>query len=226
MKRTLLLLFIVTFKSFAYTQDTTDNWSINQLVYNLQEEINALNFKYNGSKEKNFSNEVNAKIFELKVFFDENYLKFLQINDSDLVYKKSLSVDYKSLKSLSFNKQTLEDLLDDIHAKSNSFDLGLNQNEANYIPVEVTTYDSALNKISGYYIYWNFWLDKDNLNPYTHFNQFTNPTSSELLIPAVYDIWVQKPGDSKQYPPKNTRVKNIIFLNNGEKIKVISIVIR
>jgi hypothetical protein len=199
---------------------------MSKIVFNLQGEINALNFKQNGSKERDFSSNFDAKVFELKNIFDENYTKLLQSHNSDSVFMQSLIVDYQTLKDKSVNVQSIEDLLDDFHAKFNSFDLGLEQNEIATVAVEVTTFDSSLKKISGYYVYWNFWLDKDNPNPYAHFNQFTSPSSSELLTPSVYDIWVQKPGDSRQFPPKSQRTKNIIFLSDTEKIKSITIIIR
>jgi len=225
MKRFFLFLIILCVGVFAFSQDSTKTWDINKLVYNLRKKVNSLNFQYNGNKSKDFQNTLCSNIFALKSLLDDNYPRFSNIPGSDSIYRQSLLANYTRLEKGNIDAQVIGDLRDDIVAKISSFDLGLEQNRSVAIPVVVTTYDSSLSKVSGYYVYWNFWLDKENPNAYAHFSEFTNPSSAGFLVPAVYDIWVQKAGDKTQFPPLSRRTKYIISTNNGEKLKPITIVI-
>lgn len=202
---------------YSFGQDSTTNWDVNKIVYNIRKRINSLNFEYNGNKTKKFDNNLSFNIYKLKTLLDESYSNFLNVSPIDSVYRQSLLVNYMSLKDGNISLQTTEILLDDFFAKATSFDLGLNQNGAVEIPVTVITYDLSLKKVSGFYVYWNFWLDKDNPKPYSKFHAFTNPSSSGFLVPGVYDIWVQAANSSERFPSASDRTRNVIFLKGSEK---------
>lgn len=227
MKKIIISIVVLSISFTTFSQDSDSSWNINQIVYNLRKEANILNFRNNGNKKKLFATEFAAKIFKLKSLLDESYHKFLKVSDSDSLYRKSLLSGYHILKNKSnIDQSTVQDLIDDLNAKLNSYSLGLEENETDDIPIEVTTYDSAFKEAPGYYVYWNFWLDKDNPNANSKFSSFTNPTSKDFLPPGVYDIWVGKEGSSKRYPPLNSRTKMIIFLKNGEKAIPLKIFIK
>lgn len=215
MKRFCVFLVTPWIAFFSFGQDSTRN--IEDVIFNFRKKANSLNFQYNGSKTSNFQNNVSAGIYKLKSLLDDNYASLLKIPSLDSAYINSLLIDYEILEKENISEENINDLNDDLSSKTNSFNPGLYQNGIDGIPVTITTYDSALHKVSGYFVYWNYWLNKDNPQPYAHFNQFTNPSSSDVLVPAIYDIWVQKVGDQRRYPPKEQRTKYFIFLNNNER---------
>ena len=222
-----ICIFLITpwIALFAFGQDSTKAKNIDDIIYNLRKKVNYLNFKYNSSKTEDFKDNLSAGIYNLKSMLDDNYTNFLNVSDSNTAYVQSLLMNYKILEKQSISEQDIDDLNEDFTLKINSFNPGLYKNGSDGIPVTVTTYDSALHKISGYFVYWNSWVEKDNPQPYDHFDEFTNPSSSGVLVPGIYDIWVQKAGDKRRYPPTNKRTKNNIFLNTTEKSKNISIVV-
>ncbi|MDB5013138.1 MAG: hypothetical protein JWQ25_1340 [Daejeonella sp.] len=213
------------FHLLAFSQDAINDSSIVTITQNLLKEANLLNFKSNKLKTSNFKNNLSGNIFKLKRILDENYIKFSQVSSSDSMFRQSLLIDYKTLKNGTINLQNIEDLIDDLNAKNKSINLGLDQNEIFNIPVEVTTYDSSLNEISGYYVYWNFWLDKNNSRPNAKFPKFTNPLSTYYLTPGVYDIWVQKANSSERFPSLSGRSKILIFLKDSEKKIPVTIIV-
>lgn len=217
MKYIIFILILISLGFQARSQDSASNWDINKIIFNLRQKTNSLNFESNGTKTKNFKNILDSNIFQLKSLLDDSYSIFLQVSNSDSLFRYSLLGDYKTLTNDSVNLQNVQDVTDDLNAKINSFSSGLDVNAPNKIQVEVTTFDSSLTPVSGYYVFWNFWFDKDNPKPFSKFLTFTNPKSSDFLTPAVYDIWVQKIGDSTRYPSIKDRTKSIIFLLDTEQ---------
>lgn len=225
MRNVLALIAVLCIVRVSPCQNLQNQFGSSEIILEIQKEINQINSIENGRKTKRFKNYRSKIIYELKNLINNNSYQYLKISETDTVFRHSLTLNYIVLKEWNGDEQVLEDLFDDFYAKASSHQLGLNAPSNFEIPVTVTTYDSLLNEISGYYVYWNFWFDKDNNKSYSNFNNFTSPSSSSYLVPALYDIWVQKIGETKRFPPLEGRIKQQIFLNGSEKVKELKIAV-
>ena len=99
MKRLILLFFILSASLYAFSQDSTSNWDINNIIYNLRKKTNSLNFQFNGNKTKNFADDLSSNIFKLKTILDNSYSKLLQVPNFDSLYRKSLLIDFKTIQN-------------------------------------------------------------------------------------------------------------------------------
>jgi hypothetical protein len=226
MKKLFICLALTGLHSYSFEQDSTGLWSKNKILGEVRKKINALNFQSNGMKTEHFDNSLCAEIYALKGVSDDNYLRFYKISDSNGMFKQSLIVAYRILNQKEIVTVQIGEIIEDFSLKAESIDLGLDNNEIQDIPVVVMTYDSNLKAISGYYVCWNSWLDKDNPLPFSKFDGFTSPTSSGNLIAGTYDIWVQKTGDNKRFPSLAERAKSDISLHGTQKIVTIKIIVK
>jgi hypothetical protein len=222
MKRTIFFFAIMVITIDVLAQGVSNNRTIDDIVYNTRRRVNSLNLQYNGKRNNKFENKLSENIYKLKDLLDDKFTIFSQVSDIDSLFRQSLLVNYKALENESINLELINDLIEDFSIKANAFRLGLKQNNPTYVHVQVTTFDTSLRKTSGYIVYWNFWLQKNNKSAAATFLDFTNPSSYGYLAPGLYDIWVQKINKTKRFPSEK-RYKRVVSLNGNEKIISISI---
>ena len=208
----------------SYAQDA-DLLAYKQTVGNFTTTINSLNREVNGNRKDEFTTDLQLNTYRLKVLIQSNSKLFTKLNKVDTSLLKSMDMNLHYLQANRKNNEVIFALLEDITLKANAASLAQEMNILAPLPVVVTTYDSTLKPVSGYYVYWNCWLDKNNLTPNGKFEDFTDPGCIGRLIPGTYDIWVSKPGSTVRFPPADARTKTQIFVADGDKPIELKIII-
>jgi hypothetical protein len=204
----LLITAMVLFSPFfAFAQKD----SIPDLIPGIRVQLNKIistTSKANPSKAK-----AAGELKELLLSNNDLYEKLIQDSDD---FVKTFRLINKNLEN-SNDSLAIAEATETLQAINKTLALGLGHSNVPELQVIVTTVDRNLQPISGLYVYWNFWIDKDNIYPASNFNGFTNPSASGYLRAGIYDIWVKKPGDSTRYPAITQRIKTTVASKHGEE---------
>ncbi len=154
----MLFVFLVVLSSHSHSQinNKPDN-----VIIDIQKEINKINSQVNNGT-NNIKTEFQRKISELKKIVDKHYQKYIILSQKDSICRKSFSIILNNLIVKENDLNNIKEIIEDLKAKNSSLILGIESNPLSEIKIEVTTVDKNFNPIRGYYIYWNFWLDKDS----------------------------------------------------------------
>lgn len=211
---------------FSAAKAQQDSLSLARLHFQLQSHAGKTYAKFG-------ENQPPAIKLKLQSFMNavDAYIQHTPSSLEGQHHHDAIQHDVQLLDSLNRQSQLDTSILfyvrDDLKLKTKLNDLGLDSRKGGDIYIKVFTkrlVNNTLTTVTGYYLYWNYWLDKNLQKPRGNFQNPTAPFTGGYLSAGYYDFWVQKIGTNIREPLDHSDRKMVIDPSQPENLTIILIV--